>query len=210
MTLSFFHLGSIRMRRKYLFEKLLPLTRLSATTTNNDHVRHHALLGTVSRCSSKLTSQNITPWFDAMSRCIAAGTNSGYRIFNCEPFGRNEYVTEGGIGIVQMLFSTSLVALVGGGENPAFSPRCLKLWNSQSATTICKLDFATRILTVHMNRTRLVVVLADKLHIYDLESMKNLHVLDCVDVAGVKAAVAGVCALSPNSERCFLGMPTGT
>ena len=49
-------------------------------------------------------------------RCISVGTRSGYRIYNCEPFGKCFHDAEGGIGIVQMLFCTSLVALVGAGD----------------------------------------------------------------------------------------------
>lgn len=44
------------------------------------------------------------------------------------------FIESGGIGIVEMLFCTSLVALVGGGETPAFSPRQLQIIN----TKVCK------------------------------------------------------------------------
>lgn len=37
----------------------------------------------------------------------------------------------GGTGIVEMLFCTSLVALVGAGEHPAFSPRQLQIINTK-------------------------------------------------------------------------------
>ena len=38
---------------------------------------------------------------------------------------------DGGIGIAEMLFCTSLVALVGAGEQPAFSPRRLQIMNTK-------------------------------------------------------------------------------
>lgn len=50
------------------------------------------------------------------SSCISVGTRSGYKIYNCEPFGRCFNEAPGGIGIVEMLFCTSLVALVGAGD----------------------------------------------------------------------------------------------
>jgi hypothetical protein len=43
----------------------------------------------------------------------------------------NFYIDEGGIGVVEMLFCTSLVALVGAGEQPAFSPRRLQISNTK-------------------------------------------------------------------------------
>lgn len=86
--------------------------------------------------------------------CISAGSKHGYRIYNCEPFGkcyskgsRNlciksvgtsgeltrqpMCVADDGTGIVEMLFCTSLVALVGAGEHPAFSPRHLQIINTK-------------------------------------------------------------------------------
>eukprot|EP00122_Pirum_gemmata_P010597 Pgem_evm1s9803 len=74
-----------------------------------------------------------------------------------------------------MLFCTSLVALVGAGEQPAFSPRCLQIANTKRQTTICELDFRTAILAVKMNRRRLIVVLEERIHIYDITTMKLLH-----------------------------------
>lgn len=40
-------------------------------------------------------------------------------------------LADGGIGICEMLFCTSLVALVGAGEQPAFSPRRLQIMNTK-------------------------------------------------------------------------------
>jgi autophagy-related protein 18 len=44
-------------------------------------------------------------------------------------------LADGGIGIVEMLFCTSLVALVGAGEQPAFSPRHLQIINTKVKRT---------------------------------------------------------------------------
>jgi hypothetical protein len=59
------------------------------------------------------------------------GTRRGYKIYNCDPFGKCYSKYEGGTGIVEMLFCTSLVALVGAGEQPAFSPRRLQIINTK-------------------------------------------------------------------------------
>jgi len=97
--------------------------------------------------------------------CLAVGTKKGYRIFNCDPFGkcyekgmfsfllldqgpnwslmndkltefsdsfiRSFHVEDGGKSIVSMLFCTSLVALVGAGEQPSESPRKLQIINTK-------------------------------------------------------------------------------
>ncbi|OMJ26325.1 Autophagy-related protein 18 [Smittium culicis] len=79
--------------------------------------------------------------------CISVGTKDGYRIYNIDPFGKcysKSYLCnitplnldQGGVSIVEMLFCTSLVALVGSGDHPQMSPRRLQIKN----TKVTKLD----------------------------------------------------------------------
>lgn len=99
-----------------------------------------------------------------------------------------------------MLFNTSLVALVGSGESPQFSPRKLMIVNTKRESVICELSFVTSILSVRLNRKRLVVLLENHLHVYDISNMKILHSIDIVS----KSAII---ALSPSSDNCYLAYP---
>src|SRR5687767_1026758 len=67
--------------------------------------------------------------FNQDQNCIAVGTTGGYRILNCEPFSKCFESNEGGVSLVEMLFCTSLLCLVGAGEQPTFSPRRLRIYN---------------------------------------------------------------------------------
>ena len=49
-------------------------------------------------------------------RCISVGTRQGFAIYNCEPFSKCFQEDIGGIGVAEMLYCTSLVALVGAGD----------------------------------------------------------------------------------------------
>ncbi|KAI8082118.1 WD40-repeat-containing domain protein [Thamnidium elegans] len=133
--------------------------------------------------------------------CVSIGTERGYRIYNCDPFGKCYSKLAGGTGIVEMLFCTSLVALVGAGEHPAFSPRQLQIINTKRQTTICELSFPTAILAVKMNRRRLIVVLEEQIFLYDISNMKLLHTID------TNPNPQAICALSPSSENCFIAYP---
>lgn len=48
----------------------------------------------------------------------------------------------------------------------------------QRQSTICELSFQTTILAVKLNRRRLVVVLEERIYIYDISNMKLLHELE--------------------------------
>ncbi|KAI8875162.1 hypothetical protein K501DRAFT_280636 [Backusella circina FSU 941] len=106
--------------------------------------------------------------------CVSVGTQTGYRIYNCDPFGKCYSKQDGSTGIVEMLFCTSLVALVGSGENPSFSPRQLQIINTKRQTTICELSFPTAVLAVKMNRRRLIVVLEEQIFVYDISNMNQM------------------------------------
>lgn len=77
-----------------------------------------------------------------------------------------------------MLFSTSLVAIVGVGNKPTTSPRRLRILNTKKKSNICELTFPTAVLSIKLNRKRLVVVLVDQIYIYDISCMKLLHTIE--------------------------------
>jgi autophagy-related protein 18 len=53
-----------------------------------------------------------------------------------------------------MLFSTSLMAFVGAGEQPALTPRKLTVLNTATSTPIQDIPCASSVLAVRMNKTR--------------------------------------------------------
>jgi autophagy-related protein 18 len=116
--------------------------------------------------------------FNQDSSCISLGTRTGYKIYTCDPFGKCYGKRGGGLGIASMLFCTSLIALVGAGEHPQFSPRRLQIINTKRQSTICELTFSTTVLGVKLNRKRLVVVLEEHIYVYDISNMKLLHTID--------------------------------
>ncbi|KAK7208530.1 WD40-repeat-containing domain protein [Myxozyma melibiosi] len=136
--------------------------------------------------------------------CISVGTNRGYKIYNCDPFGKCFIKSDGGIAIVEMLFCTSLVALVGIGDQPTLSPRRLHLTNTKRQSTICELTFPTSVLAVKLNRRRLIVVLEEQIYVYDISNMKLLHTIE------TSPNPNAICALSPSSDNCYIAYPSPT
>lgn len=126
---------------------------------------------------------------------------AGWRVFTCTPFTPC-VGGDVGIGVVQMLFSSSLIALVGCGERAGDSPRRLRLWNTSTAAPVFELPFASDVLNMLMNRTRLVVVLAQATHVFELATMRMLHTLETeLNKNGLAALTweedASLCAVLP-------------
>lgn len=140
--------------------------------------------------------------FNQDGSCISIGTDRGYKIFNCDPFGKCYSRQDGGMGIVEMLFCTSLIAIVGLGDQPSMTPRRLKIINTKRHSTICELTFPTTILAVKLNKARLVVLLEEQIYIYDINNMRLLHTIE------TSPNPNGLCALSPTIDNNFLAYPS--
>ncbi|KAI0462468.1 autophagy protein [Komagataella kurtzmanii] len=140
--------------------------------------------------------------FNQDSTCVSVGYQSGYKIFNVEPFTKCLSLADTSIGIVEMLFSSSLVAIVGLGELPDSSPRKLKVFNTKRRSIICELTFPTSILAVKMNRERMVVLLEDTIYIYDINTMRILHTIE------TPSNPEGLIALSSSTENNILAYPS--
>ncbi|MCJ1256902.1 WD repeat domain phosphoinositide-interacting protein 2 [Lignoscripta atroalba] len=125
---------------------------------------------------------------------ISTGTSRGFRIYTTDPFSKCFETKEGDIAILEMLFSTSLVALI-------LSPRRLQITNTKRQSTICELTFPTTVLAVRLNRKRLVVILEDQIYLYDISNMKLLYTIE------TSPNPNAICALSPSSENCYLAYP---
>ncbi|OVF10389.1 putative autophagy-related protein 18 [Clavispora lusitaniae] len=130
--------------------------------------------------------------FNQDATCVAVGLSTGYKIYTfspkflkCYDIKKNESV-----GILEMLYSTSLMAIVPLGEEPGSSPRKLKIVNTKRGTTICDLIFPSTVLSVKLSRHRMVVVLEEQIYIYDIATMKLLHTIETSPNA------SGLCTLS--------------
>ncbi|KAJ2482258.1 Phosphatidylinositol 3,5-bisphosphate-binding protein [Coemansia sp. RSA 2131] len=136
--------------------------------------------------------------------CFAIGTQSGFRIFNSDPYKekmRREF-KDGGIGIVAMLYRSNYLAFVGGGRNPRFPPNKVMLWDDASSNIVAELEFRSDVLNVQLQRERIVVVQRNKCIICSLEiKPRHLHAFETADND------RGALALSGGSQSSILAFP---
>lgn len=111
-------------------------------------------------------------------------------------------MNDGARGIVEMLFCTSLIALVGAADQPQSSPRKLQIVNTKRQSMICELLFPSSILAVKLNRKTLVIVLEVEIYIYDISNMRLLHIIETTPNP------EATCALSPSADNSYLAYPS--
>lgn len=142
--------------------------------------------------------------FNQDNSCFAIGTKDGFKIFDSDS-GRLLYDRViGAFIIVEMLYRSSLISIVGAGEQPSLSPRRLCLFDTVKGTALRELNFLTSILAVRVNRKRLVVLLQEKTYIYDANSLEIKRIIDTVP------NLKGLCAFSTMMDNPYLALPAST
>mmetsp|Transcript_1286 Transcript_1286/g.2179 ORF Transcript_1286/g.2179 Transcript_1286/m.2179 type:complete len:628 (+) Transcript_1286:37-1920(+) len=140
--------------------------------------------------------------FNQDQTCLAVGTLHGFMIFSTEKFALLHDEACGAVFLMEMLFRTSLVALVN--QYGTGGRQQLTMWNTKERCQITQLHFNAEIYGVKMNHRRTVVLLREKIHIFDLKTMKSLHVIDRTSSPWADPALGWLCA---TCDRGYLATP---
>ena len=129
-------------------------------------------------------------------------TFKGFKIFSINPFQLLYESNCGPINIIEMLYKTNIVLLVGLTDNGDFSPKKVTIWTTSKNLVLCSSSpFTSKITVAKINKVRMIIGERNFLHIYSTGDMRVLHTFEISDVC------LGKLILSPNSERnvwlCF-------
>uniref|UniRef100_A0A665W8T4 WD repeat domain, phosphoinositide interacting 1 n=1 Tax=Echeneis naucrates TaxID=173247 RepID=A0A665W8T4_ECHNA len=129
------------------------------------------------------------------------GTKTGYRLFSVTAVDKLDCIHEGvecpDVYIVERLFSSSLVVVVS-----LSMPRRMNVYHFKKGTEICNYSYSNNILSVRLNRQRLVVCLEESVYIHNIKDMKLLKTL-----LNTPTNPSGLCALSVNHSNSYLAYP---
>lgn len=145
---------------------------------------------------------------------LAVGLRQGFEIWELDPLVLKVQCTLGsaaGVGIVEPLFRTNLVAFVGGGAAPVESPRKLLFWDDKSAQYVdALLAFNEDIRNVRLRHDRIFVVLESMVFVYPMRTRSSEPLKTVPTIANPR----GLLAVSVEKEGDVVfacpGKTTGT
>ncbi|KAJ0778768.1 putative transcription factor WD40-like family [Helianthus annuus] len=147
--------------------------------------------------------------FNQDNGCFACGINQGFRIYNCDPFReifRRDFENGGGVGIVEMLFRCNILALVGGGPQPQYPLNKVMIWDDHQGRCIGELSFRNEVRGVRLRRDRIIVVLEQKIFVYNFTDLK---LLQQIETFGNPKGLCEVSQASGNFVLVCLGLRKG-
>lgn len=137
--------------------------------------------------------------FNQDQGCFVISTEKGFRIYNSYPFKDTfQRDFDAGIGIVSMLYRSNILALVGGGTHPKYPQNKVILWDDHQMKCIGELSFKTNVKAVRLRKERIVVVLEQRVYIYQISDLK---LLDAIDTC---PNPEGLCGLSPKDATVLV------
>ncbi|KAF2307260.1 hypothetical protein GH714_025860 [Hevea brasiliensis] len=142
--------------------------------------------------------------FNQDNGCFAAGLGNGFRIYNTDPFKplfRRDLDSRGGIGLVAMLFRCNILCLVGGGPDPIYPMTKVMIWDDHQSRCIGELSFRSEVKNVKLRRDSIVVVLLQKIFVYNFADLKLMHQIETV------LNPKGLCEISHTSSPMVLVCP---
>ena len=181
-----------------------PLDSFSSMSLNSEEITHNS-----DRIPESQTPANPPPSllhlsFNQDHACFAVGTDRGFRILNCDPFReifRRDFDRGGGVAVVEMLFRCNILALVGGGPDPQYPPNKVMIWDDHQSRCIGELSFRSDVRSVRLRRDRIIVVLEQKIFVYNFADLKLMHQIETI------ANPKGLCAVSQGAGSMVLVCP---
>ncbi|XP_038996512.1 autophagy-related protein 18a-like [Hibiscus syriacus] len=105
------------------------------------------------------------------------------------------FVIASNIGVVEMFFRYNILTLVGG------APTRVMIWDDHQNRCIEELSFRSEVRSVRLRRNRIVIVLEQKIFVYNFADLKVLHQIEII------AKPKGLCAASQGSGSLVLVCP---
>ncbi|CAD5220893.1 unnamed protein product [Bursaphelenchus xylophilus] len=144
--------------------------------------------------------------FNSYQDCFAVATDQGIQVFNCRPLVallNLKVDLVGSIKCVALLGRSNLIAMVSAEPRAKFSNKTVMVYDALKEKFIAELTVGSPVLNLAISSTKLVVVQAQHIHVFNLESNFSL-----IRHEETGQNPGGLVALSPSPKNEYLVFPS--
>lgn len=137
--------------------------------------------------------------------CFACGVENGFCTYNIEPLSQllmQDIPDCGGIGKVQLLNRTNLIAIVGNGKHMKYPKNKVVIWDASQKKAVIELTFDSAVLNVRLRKNMIIAALKDKLYAHSFPN--DLSMLFCYKT---RDNPKGICEISTAIENQWCLFP---
>ena len=130
--------------------------------------------------------------FNQDNTAFAVGTERGYRIYSLQTPSLTYYerILDGGIGLIEMLYRSNILVLVGGGKYPKYPQNKVILWDDNNGKIITEITFNGYINNVKIKKERIVIVCDKTIYIFNLLNFQQIDTIDVDTIENKKGLIA--------------------
>jgi len=148
--------------------------------------------------------------FDGTS--FTFGTEKGFGYYQSDPFlEKTKQIFGEGIGIVESLENSNILAFVGGGSNPRDSPNKISIWDDYLYSCVAEIELPGVVKGVKLSKERILATTENRVYVFDFETLKRVGKYDTVpnpDGLGLLSPITNTIAYLTNKigEVCISKM----
>lgn len=110
-------------------------------------------------------------------------------------------VLNGGIGLIQMLNSSNIFCLAGGGRSPKYAPNKLLIWDDETTTEVKEIRMKSNIKNTKIKKKFIFVVCEDEITVISTLDFSTIEIISTIENP------SGICAIAHEPNNNIFAWP---
>ena len=140
--------------------------------------------------------------FNQDGSCFCVGTETGFMVYSSYPLKlKCKRDLLGGIGIIEMLYSSNVIALVGGGSNPKYDDNKVIIWDDSQCNIIVEILVTFQVKNIKINKTKIFIIGETEISVFSFGH--NYFKIDSINTCQNKNGIFGISLDSKTNIICY-------
>ena len=141
--------------------------------------------------------------FNQDGSCFCIGTENGFFVYNTYPLKLScKREMGGGIAIIEMLYRSNIIALVGGGNSPKFDENKVIIWDDSQCRISVEISLTYPVHNVKLKKNKIFIIGETEIDVFNFGN--NFLKIDSINTCQNKNGIFGI---SLDSKSYIISYP---